>query len=55
MSKTKRLGNICCVPGCTVNNDLNKIKFYTFPTRSYNLEKRVKWINALKRVKLVYQ
>ncbi|KAK0156793.1 hypothetical protein PV328_012303, partial [Microctonus aethiopoides] len=50
MGKTKRSGNCCCVPGCCIDGDLSKIKFYRFPTRGYNLEKRAKWIKALKRV-----
>ncbi|CAD6233430.1 GSCOCG00007189001-RA-CDS [Cotesia congregata] len=39
----------CCVVGCTNTGRNSNCKFYRFPTAAWKLEKRKKWINAVKR------
>ncbi|KAK0168013.1 hypothetical protein PV327_001855 [Microctonus hyperodae] len=41
--------NSCCVVNCKNTGRNSNCKFYTFPRASWKLEKRKKWINAVKR------
>ena len=43
--------NSCCVVNCKNTGRNSDWKFYTFPVASWKLEKRKKWINAVKRKK----
>ncbi|KAL1472625.1 hypothetical protein MTO96_022906 [Rhipicephalus appendiculatus] len=41
----------CCVKGCHNHEGQPGIKFYRFPGRSYEIDRRKKWIAAVRRVK----
>ncbi|KAL1457355.1 hypothetical protein MTO96_043499 [Rhipicephalus appendiculatus] len=40
----------CCVKGCHNHEGQPGIKFYRFPGRSYEINRRKKWIAAVRRV-----
>ncbi|XP_043498456.1 THAP domain-containing protein 5-like [Polistes fuscatus] len=44
--------NSCCVVECKNTGRNSNCKFYTFPSASWKLEQRRKWINAVKRIKI---
>ncbi|XP_057339422.1 uncharacterized protein LOC130676931 [Microplitis mediator] len=41
--------NSCCVVNCKNTGRNSNCKFYTFPTASWKLDKRKKWISAVRR------
>ena len=50
--KSASLGNVCCVPGCTHNEKENReLKFYSFPNRDYETERKKLWIARVHRDK----
>lgn len=55
---TKRKSNQnCCVVNChnTYKNTEQNITFYSFPNRNkYEIHQKNKWIDAVKRLKLVH-
>ncbi|XP_049523643.1 THAP domain-containing protein 11-like [Dermacentor silvarum] len=50
-TKKRRNRRYCCVVNCHEREGLNNnVQFYRFPSRSYEVERRERWIRAAQRV-----
>ena len=49
-SGIQNVGHACCVPGCVNRRNPNpELQFYAFPNRSWEAERKEKWIVRRKK------